>query len=132
LDRLLAALKDPSEEVQRYARSALEEQGTKAKPVIPGVLQALHDPKISDRLYLIYTLARIGPEDEQARKAIRQAAEQKNNKLLRCIAIDALGIVGPQYRPGMEIIDQALKDPDEEIRAAAESALRREIERNKK
>jgi HEAT repeat protein len=118
------ALRDKDPAVRRLATYAVQAVGPTQewKPAIPALKEALQaEEGDEERIYLAVVLAQVaGPEAQEAIPVLRYGVRH-GNETMRRMAIWALGRVGAAALPELR---EALKDPDDDIRASAAEALR--------
>jgi HEAT repeat protein len=121
---LTLGLRDEDRQVRQTAAYALQNfaRDPECKAAIPALKEALQAEEGDDeRVYLAVVLAQLaGPEAQEAIPVLRYGVRH-GNETMRRMAIWALGRVGAAALPELR---EALKDPDEDIRASAAEALR--------
>ena len=118
---LTKALSDKHPFVRGRTAEALKEFGPKAKKAVPALICSLRDPDTWVRNRTGYTLGAI--KDPRAVNALIANLDDKE-PTARSAAADGLGLIGgKEARIALPKLQAALRDPDEDVRAAAEEAI---------
>jgi HEAT repeat protein len=105
--------------VRGTAARALGCLGPVAKPAIPQLIKALHDPDRQVRLDAAGALGWIGPDATSS--LILCLNDQDSN--VRHVAVFGLGRIGPGAVAAVPALSRMLHDPDEFVRASAAASL---------
>ena len=117
---------DPSESVRREAVNALAGLGPDATASVPTLIRSLErddDPNV--RRCAALALARIAPTDPRTTTPLIRTMKRDGRSYVRAAAIEALGQNGPPAEAALSDLTEALKDPDFQVRTAAEEALKK-------
>jgi len=116
----IQTLKDGDKRARRRAAGVLADLAPE-EAAIPALAEAMKDEDKEVRTYAAFGLGAIGSPPAVSALA---SALQDRAKLTRALAAFALGLVGPDAKPTIPALTQALKDKDEDVREAAAEALR--------
>ncbi|MGI4790719.1 MAG: HEAT repeat domain-containing protein [Janthinobacterium lividum] len=124
----IAAFKYGNENERFNAADILRGLAGDAYPAIPVIVKAMrHDDSYQVRAQCAFALADIGSAlKERANSAVLPlmgALVDDENAEMRSLAATALGAIGPAAREAIPVLEQALQDKHEWVRAAAEDAL---------
>ncbi len=132
---LIEDLKDEDEEVRRDAAAALGDIGpaaAKNKDAVPALIVALKKDEDEEvRRNAATALGKIGPvaaKNKDAVPALIIALKKDVDEEVRRNAAIALGKFGPaaaKNKDAVPALTEALKDEDEDVREAAEEALKK-------
>lgn len=122
----IALLKSPDAAERRRAATALHSLGTDAKDAVPALREALQDSDPDVRMWAAVTLVNDRCYDK-ATIPILLGVLRNDNPVLRQVACLSLGIIPYEQAEKDTVVpllkDYAAKDPDEDVRKAAVSAL---------
>jgi RNA polymerase sigma factor (sigma-70 family) len=119
LPALLQSLKGKDNEVRKWAAEAVGRIGPEAKDAVPVLIEFLQDKDIDLRTKTVYALARIAPESKSAIPALIKLMKDEDQNV-RGVAPFALSRFGHE---GVAPLIEALKDPDNKVRAGAAGCL---------
>lgn len=123
---LIENLKDEDEQVRRDAATALGDIGPAAKDAVPALIVALKKDADEDvRRNVATALGEIGPMAKGAVPALIIALKKDVDEEVRRNTAIALGEIGPAAKDAVPALTQALKDEDEDLRDAAQTALKK-------
>jgi HEAT repeat protein len=129
---LARALGDDDPLVRMNAANALFMLGPDARPAVPALTNALGDDRndllvhtltLTIRERVILTLGRAGTPDTAP--ALREVLKTAKTPGTRRAVAQALGDLGPDARPAVPDLKELLKDENDEVREAAEQAIRK-------
>jgi HEAT repeat protein len=124
LEKLLGYDGDGSDGARAVGATALGELGAAAVSALPALVKRLKDEEGDVRVAAAVALIKIAPEKHPEAALAAIVAELKNPDLLiRVIAADALGDLGPRARSTSAALNGAVRDPEPEVRQAAKDAL---------
>jgi HEAT repeat protein len=124
LEKLLGYDGDGSDGARAVGAAALGDLGPIAISAVPALLKRLKDEEGDVRIAAGVALLKIAPEKNADAALAVIVAELKNPDLLiRILAADALGNLGPRARSLSTALNGVLKDPEPEVRQAAKDAL---------
>jgi HEAT repeat protein len=112
---LVQALSDPVLMVRRWAASALGEIGPRAAEAAPALVEVFRDPSVASRAVAMAALCRLGPE---AALALLPALDDDDPQVRRH-AVVTLGKCDGNPDELLGEVEQAARDPDPSVRAAA-------------
>ncbi len=92
---------------------------------VPTLIEALKDPDSDVGYGAAQALGRIGPEAKAAVPALIKALVDDPRNTVRSHAAQALGQIGPEAKAAVPALIEALKDENENVRNAADGALRK-------
>jgi HEAT repeat protein len=128
---LARALRDPDLFVRRFAAQALGALGPDARPAVPALKAALNDSRREVQEAALAALGKIGGPGVAVLTAV--VRDTRASPALRRRAAETLGEVGPEARPALPVLTEALKGgggkgkkrppPDSDIRVEAATAL---------
>jgi HEAT repeat protein len=124
LQKLVGYDGDGSDGARAVGAEMLGDCGPAALSAAPALLQRLKDEEGPVRVASALALLRIAPERHGGPAMATLTAELKNPDLLvRILAADALGKLGPRAAGAAPALRAALADPEPEVRQAAKHAL---------
>lgn len=122
IPRLRTVLRVGPEQTRILAAHALAAMGEASGDAVPEVAALLSDRSVG--MGAGWALMQWGPA---ARAAIPPIVEylrgDRGDGLARVNAVQALGRMGPHARPAVDVLEQLLHDPSEDVRVAAAVAL---------
>jgi HEAT repeat protein len=125
---LVGSLASDDHEIRGTACYALGKIGPDASAAVAALEQRTSELSTRDKLPFLWALLRILPGDqaiaEKAAPALIEALDDED-ALARLEAALALGSLGDLARPAIAKLTQLLDDPNDEVRAAAEQALKK-------
>ncbi len=104
---LLKALKDRDMFVRRFAAQALGEIGAEPRRIVPGLKKALDDPRKEVQEAAAVALGKMGKEAVASLAAVVKDGSREPE--VRRKAVEALGTIGPDARPAVGALIDALK-----------------------
>ena len=117
---LTAALGDSEIVVVYEAALALSEFGLEARPAVPALIAALRRTNEHDEMSsFVEALGTIGKDSVP----LLIEALKDDNKKIRLVAIEALGLIGPDAKQAMPFLIALLDDRDDEARKSGIAAL---------
>jgi len=126
LEKLLGYDGDGSDGARVVGAEMLGECGKAAVSAVPALVQRLKDPDGDVRVAVAVALMKIVPEKQTDAALGTLAGELKNPDLLiRILAADAIGGLGPRAKPVSGALGALLQDAEPEVRQAAKEALRK-------
>jgi len=126
LEKLLGYDGDGSDGARAVGATALGDLGAAAVSALPALVKRLKDEEGDVRVAAAVSLIKIAPEKHAEAALATVVAELKNPDLLiRVVAVDALGDLGPRARSASAALNGALRDPEPEVRQAAKDALQK-------
>jgi HEAT repeat protein len=120
---LIEQLKSGDESLRADAAEALGSYGIEAREAVPALGLALRDEYELVRRGASVSLAAIGP-DKRAIRDLTMALKDSDATVRQSAAL-ALGAAGPDARAAIPALTGLLRDPSEEVRQAAATALDR-------
>jgi HEAT repeat protein len=120
---LTAALAPPDVETRYHVARALARVGPSAARAVPVLQDTLSDADAEVRMEAVWALAAIGPAAASAVPALLRALEDADAQV-RAAAAWALAHVGAG-RAAVPALQPLSRDPDRDVREAAEAASRR-------
>jgi HEAT repeat protein len=111
------------------ASHAVSHMGSSGRDVIPALLVNLKDEDGLVRRGAVSALESIGSDEDSVIAALDAALETDPDRLVRRDAAYALGYLGSPR--GIPSLQDALQDPDSEVREAAKEALNRVKEKSR-
>lgn len=129
----IKGLRNPDSSVRCNAADILRGLAWDAAPAIPALIEGCRDKNTQVRAYCIHALYEIAeavhrrvpeavPSLSAAVPVLIDALSEKDLDV-RSLAIRALGAIGDAPAPATAKLKKLLKDKEEEVREAAESAL---------
>jgi HEAT repeat protein len=116
---------DGSDGARAIGAEMLGECGPRAMSAAPALLKRLKDEEGSVRVASALALLRIAPDPHGAAAMATLIGELKNPDLLvRILAADALGTLGPRAKDAAAALKAASEDPEPEVRQAVKDALK--------
>jgi HEAT repeat protein len=118
------ALKDDDPDMRRDAAALIGDFGAAAKDSVPALIASLKDPDGGVRSAAAWAIARItGGQATQKAIDVMIAALKDKEPRARQDAARLLGDVGPDARSAIPALNEAMEDPNDEVRKAATDAL---------
>ena len=122
LAELLAALKDKDPEMQWSAASALGRGRPQTPAAASALLEGLKAKDKSLRISAAFALGQFGAAERVVPALIALLKEKEETT--REVAAEALGCIGPAAKESIPALQEALNDPNEEVRKSVDSALK--------
>lgn len=124
IDLLVKYLKDDDDVVRYSIAKAIAPLGSRAKPAVKHLTEALANENEYVRGYSAIALGRIGPDAAPAVSALIQLAGSDQSDEVVIAALISLGEIGPSAMDAIPFLHDALRDPRYD-RGVVESTIRR-------
>lgn len=111
-----------SAQICDYATTALGKIGPPARDAIPSLVALLHHKNPYFRARLAVAILRIDPNNREPLRVLEQLLKDQDVQVRR-VTMWSLGDSGKAAQPARGLIESALADPDESVRAAASKLL---------
>ena len=123
---VLAMLRDERDAVRAVAASTCGGLGDKAKPALPQLIQALHDPDGDVRLQALGAVVILSASEPSASEALCTVLRRHKDPALRLSAMSLTNSESKSHsEPVFAAVRDALDDPQVEIRVGAAELLLR-------
>jgi HEAT repeat protein len=122
---LVAATKDASLAVRIEAMRSLAALRPEASVVMPALMAGLRDSDKYMRFYAANGLADYAADAKDAIKPLIEAVAKEKEPDARAREIRALRYLGPAAAEAVPMLTELLKDPNKEVQAQAEKALKK-------
>jgi HEAT repeat protein len=124
LEKLLGYEGDGSDGARAVGAEMLGECGPAAQSAVPALVKRLKDEEGDVRVASALALLRIAP-DREGGPALATLVRELGNPdvLVRVLAAEALGRLGPRAAEAAPALRRATQDPEPEVRQAATAAL---------
>jgi HEAT repeat protein len=126
VDKLLDYEGDGSDGARVVAAQMLGECGHLARSAVPALLKRLKDPEEDARVSAAEALLKIDPETHwNAGMGVLLDELKNHDVLIRILAAEALGRLGPRAKEAAIALETVERDPEPEVRQAAAQALKK-------
>ncbi len=134
VEALTAALEDDEPFVRMNASIALVKLGTEARPAIKALIKGVQDRRNYRRVgtfipticgVMAVALGRASAGTDDGVRTLMDVLKSKPIPDMRRAAAQGLGEIGKNARPATPLLRPLLEDSDDDVRHAAENALRK-------
>lgn len=125
IDAFVERLTDSDEWVRAAACACLGRMKVKATKALPELNKSLRDKELRVRVYAANALCTIDPNTAQSVLAVLTEGLTHSSRHVRAYAATALKDLGPQARPAIPALRNALLDDSREVREQATQAIKR-------
>ena len=94
-----------------------------ARPAIPDLAAALHDPDRDVRMCVVIAVKQAGPDAGEAVGPLIELLRHEDDPQMVAVAVEALGRIGPQARPAVPVLASFANDPRHSARILSALAM---------